>query len=535
MQNGGEKWVGEMITRAQWVRFMDEGVEPEAPDYIIDAWRLYRRRGVGLNLDQFPRLSADDFLSRVSEIKWFIDRVDETLTRARLSFEGFVHFFDLDCTQLYSRTLNQGHMEATAQQLTGCRLPVELAGNGVHNLAVKLGRPITLANYEHIASFMHPYAGYAEPVVISGKSVGSFGVYVRETVGAAEAQLLARSVTRLLIESCLAGAPMAKPRDKSNQGHDARYSFADIVHRSAPMREVIDRARLVSQSDYPVLITGESGTGKEYLSHAIHRDSLRRGGPFVAVNCASLSHSLAESELFGYADGAFTGAVRGGRKGKIELADGGTLFLDEVGDLPLSAQAMLLRTLQDHEISRIGDTKTISIDMRVICATNKDLRQLCSEKLFRWDLYYRLAGITLTLPPLRGRVEDLALIAEHALAEINARTGRQKRLDLAAIMLLTDYSWPGNIRELRNIVETSHLLSSGDEITRATIADLLQIQDYVQETLHATEPKDKKGEFASVLEETGGNVSKAVQCVGISRATGYRWLREIQGDKERGR
>jgi two-component system, NtrC family, response regulator HydG len=243
---------------------------------------------------------------------------------------------------------------------------------------------------------------------------------------------------------------------------DDRYGT--IIGCSDAMNQVLARVEKVAQTDSSVLIYGESGTGKELVARAVHNRGGRRTGPFVRVNCGALPRELIESELFGHEKGAFTGASRL-KKGKFELADGGTIFLDEIGDIPLDLQVKLLRVLQEKEIDRVGGEKTISVDARVVAATNRPLKEMVAEGSFRQDLYYRLEVIPLTLPPLRQRRDDIPLLVGHFLKkksqEINTPL---KRLTPEGMRHLVDYAWPGNVRELENVIERTIVLSDGDEI-----------------------------------------------------------------------
>jgi two-component system response regulator HydG len=226
---------------------------------------------------------------------------------------------------------------------------------------------------------------------------------------------------------------------------------------------VLDRVVRVAPSDATVLITGESGTGKELVARALHVASRRGDRPFVPVNCAAITETLLESELFGHARGAFTGATRA-RRGLFEEADGGTLFIDEVGETAPGFQAKLLRALQDGEIRRVGESMPVRVDVRVIAATNQDLRRAIGEKRFREDLFYRLNVVPIRIPPLRERLEDVPLLAVHFLAEYNQRARSQKVFAPAALAELAEHSWPGNVRELENMVEQAAALSPGAEI-----------------------------------------------------------------------
>ncbi len=247
-----------------------------------------------------------------------------------------------------------------------------------------------------------------------------------------------------------------------------RYGLEHIVGRSPAMREVLDRVLRVGPTDATVLVTGESGTGKELVARALHVTSRRGDKPFVPVNCAAITETLLESELFGHARGAFTGATRA-RRGMFEEAHGGTLFIDEIGETAPGFQAKLLRALQDGEIRRVGESTPIQVDVRVIAATNQDLRRAIAEKRFREDLFYRLNVVPIRIPPLRERREDIPLLAIHFLQRFNQRTGGDKILTPEAVERLLEHEWPGNVRELENMIEQSAALSPGREIRAADV------------------------------------------------------------------
>lgn len=242
-----------------------------------------------------------------------------------------------------------------------------------------------------------------------------------------------------------------------------RYKLDALVGRSAPMRELLTRLVRVAQTDVTVLITGESGTGKELVARAIHANSKRAARPFMPVNCAAISESLLESELFGHVKGAFTGAVKL-RQGLLEEASGGTFFFDEIAETTPAFQAKLLRVIQEHEIRRVGDNASIPVDVRVIAATNQDLKLAIAEKRFREDLFYRLNVVPLTAPPLRERREDIPLLAQHFIARFNQRNGTRRTLLQGALQKMAAYDFPGNVRELENVVEQAAALARADEI-----------------------------------------------------------------------
>ncbi|MBS1210556.1 MAG: sensor protein [Proteobacteria bacterium] len=260
------------------------------------------------------------------------------------------------------------------------------------------------------------------------------------------------------------------------KGLYARYHFKDLIGNSSVMQDLIERAKTYAGHDSNLLIYGETGTGKEVFAQSIHNHSRRSKGPFVSVNTASIPPSLLESELFGYVDGAFTGARKGGKPGLFELAHQGTLFLDEIGELAPEIQSRLLRVLQEREIMRIGDDKIIPIDVRIISATNRDLFQQTQSGAFRQDLYYRIHVVGMRIPPLRARIEDVPQIFEHYLQRFAGQAGRQAGLTKAARELLKSYSWPGNIRQLRNIAEVV-AYGSAELIDAHHIADVLGEQE----------------------------------------------------------
>jgi len=245
---------------------------------------------------------------------------------------------------------------------------------------------------------------------------------------------------------------------------DAAIEFDGIVGSSPALRALLDQVRIVAPTGSTVLIEGETGTGKELIARAVHMHSERRRRPFVKVNCAAIPAELLESELFGHERGAFTGAVAQ-RIGRFESANGGTLFLDEIGDMPLHLQTKLLRVLQEQEFERVGGSRTIEVDVRIVAATNRDLKGMVEENKFRADLYYRLAIFPLSVPPLRERPEDIALLTRYFVQKHAQRMGRKiESIPTQELSALTNYDWPGNIRELQNVIERSVVLCSGPEL-----------------------------------------------------------------------
>jgi len=312
-----------------------------------------------------------------------------------------------------------------------------------------------------------------------------------------------------------------------------RYGLSRIVGSSASMRRVYDQIEKVLESDITVFISGESGTGKELVAKAIHYGSLRSDGPFVDVNCAAIPEGLQESELFGHEKGAFTGA-HATHPGKFEQAAGGSILLDEVGEMSPSAQARLLRVLQERCLQRVGGTKTIELDVRVISASNRDLEQLVTDGRFRQDLYYRLVVFPITLPPLRDRRDDVPALVEHFLAKYAADAGRRiSRVEPAALELLMGHDWPGNVRELENVIHRSLLVASGSELRLDDLPRELRLpsgQPARVATAGSGEPRSleelEREAIQDAIDHFGGNLSDAARQLGIGRSTLYRKIEQ---------
>lgn len=342
-------------------------------------------------------------------------------------------------------------------------------------------------------------------------------------------------------------APMKNVKNLVNRfsGAQARFHFGDIIGKNPEVLAAVNVAALAASNDSNVLIIGESGTGKEVFAQAIHNHSSRHNGPFVAINCGAIPRELISSELFGYVEGAFTGAHRRGRPGKFELASGGTIFLDEIGDMPFEQQVALLRVLQEKKIIRIGGQHIVPVDVRIICATNKDLLKEVERGSFRQDLYYRLNVITVPLPPLRNRREDIPLFLEYFLNRLAAKNGRPKKsISLEVLRRLQEYSWPGNIRELENVLERMVSLCSGDKIELKHLPpELISLEHparpypFAQNGAAVNDLRKnrrdilaeaERQEIIELLAEYGGNVSHVARTMEISRNTLYRKMKKYR-------
>ena len=303
--------------------------------------------------------------------------------------------------------------------------------------------------------------------------------------------------------------------------------FEDILGMTPAMREIFGIVRRVAKTDATVLVQGESGTGKELLARAIHGNSRRKSRPFVAINCGAIPESLLESELFGHEKGAYTGAHIQ-RKGKLEAADGGTLFLDEIGEMSVPLQVKLLRFLQERQIERVGGRDLISVDVRVIAATNKDLKAELQAGRFREDLYYRLSVVNMKLPPLRDRGEDIVLIANAFLRRSCQEHRRKLRFSSAALETLTRHPWPGNIRELENTVERAVIMADGRFIEATDLGIEVVSLDANLPSLKETRGRAEREALVEALIKTRGNISQAAKHLGVSRPTFHGLLDKFQ-------
>ncbi|MFQ5432922.1 MAG: PEP-CTERM-box response regulator transcription factor [Nitrospinota bacterium] len=314
-------------------------------------------------------------------------------------------------------------------------------------------------------------------------------------------------------------------RALQKQVHES--AFGEIIGTSPKMQEVFNTVRKVSTTDVSVLITGESGTGKELVAKAIHKQSMRQDKPFVPINCGAIPENLMESELFGHEKGAFTGAhVQ--RKGKIEIAEGGTLFLDEIGELPLALQVKLLRFLQDHRIERVGGREPFEVDLRVIAATNKDIKMMATKEMFREDLYYRLAVLSIELPPLRERGEDIMILAKVFLKKFSTDNNKPKQLSRDAVEAINGYDWPGNVRELENRLHRATTLAEGVTISASDFGlGSDQYSEQILDLKKARENVDRKYIGMAIM-KNNGNISKAAEELGLSRPTLHNLLKKYK-------
>ncbi len=340
---------------------------------------------------------------------------------------------------------------------------------------------------------------------------------------------------RLLLERVLGHLQLTSENRLLREQIKSKQGFGSIVGRSPEMEKLYRIISKASHSTHPVLILGESGTGKELVARSIHFSGSFHDKPFIPVDCGSLVPTLIESELFGYVKGAFTGAVRS-KDGLLAIAEGGTVFLDEIGELPVDLQAKLLRALQEKEIRPVGGTKPIPINVRILAATNKDLEQSVAQGSFRRDLYFRLNVLTLRIPPLRDRKQDIPLLAGHFLERLARATGVQRNISDEALKLLLAYDWPGNIRELENCLERACALTSGPTVHISDLPTSIQTwKAQTQPSIVASEDPGgriltlaevEKNAILQTVEQLQGDKLEAAKVLGIGKTTLYRKLKE---------
>lgn len=366
------------------------------------------------------------------------------------------------------------------------------------------------------------------PIICEGEVIGALGISIFRYLN--EARGFATRTQKMFSE-------LKYYKEEIKRIYEARYSLEAVIGKSKEILEAKELVGTIAPTNNPVLIYGETGTGKELFAHAIHQESARREGPFVRVNCAGIPDNLIESELFGYEEGAFTGARKGGKPGKFELAHHGSIFLDEVSELSWAAQAKLLRALQENEIERVGSTSLTSVDTRVISATNVPLNKLVAEGKFRKDLFFRLNTFTITLPPLREHFSDLPLLCQYFIDNYNRENGtRVEGINDEALQLLTTYHWPGNIRELNIVIERACIDARKGILT---VNNLLRFsrwnrsgQNAIAEGQNTFDLKEarkmaEKAVIIRALQASSNNRGKAAKLMGISRSALYNKMMEL--------
>ncbi|WP_233269511.1 sigma-54-dependent Fis family transcriptional regulator [Alteribacillus sp. YIM 98480] len=418
--------------------------------------------------------------------------------------------------------------------VNGANRSEAFAGTNAIGLALFKNKPVQIIGAEHFNANFHEWTCSAVPIHHPNGEIlgvlnlsGHYSNVHHHTLGLVET--LVFNIEKALeheLKNNKSSFEFDRVRD------NLYFSFENILYSSSKMKEIVQLAKQVSNTDSRVLVQGESGTGKELIVQAIHNSSKRKNKPFVAINCGAVPTDLMESELFGYSEGAFTGAKKGGKAGKFELADGGTLFLDEVNSMPNEMQVKLLRVLQENEVIRVGGNKTIPLNLRVIAATNSPLDKLIENGEFRQDLFYRLGVVTIKMPPLRERTEDIPLLFSQLLKKVEQKIGiKTNGYSEELISALQSYKWPGNIRELENYIESAVIYSQGKKLSINHFPEKILNDVIVEETAELKSLNQiEKQSIRKTLLLFGGNISKSSKALGITRNTLYNKIKQYNID-----
>ena len=476
-------------------------------------------------------------LSRSLNFKETLDGVLNALHEGVALERGMVSLIDAASGELQV-SLVYGVSDAVTEEVS------YLPGEGVVGTILKSGSSIAvecIMNEPRFLSRMGIYnpqgAFVGVPIRIGQKVVGVLAAQPAPSITKQldEYQHFLEMVANLIGQSVRLSQEVAEEKKEISEERDVlrrtvrgKYGFDNIIGHTQPMRRIFEQVRLVAKWNTTVLIRGETGTGKELIANAIHYNSPRARNAFVKLNCAALPETLLESELFGHEKGAFTGAVAQ-RKGRFEQAEGGTVFLDEIGEISASFQAKLLRVLQEGELERVGGTKTIHVDVRVVAATHRDLEAEVEKGRFREDLYYRLNVMPLYLPPLRERMEDIPEIARFLVEKVSAQQGRPLTLTDAALRILMHHDWPGNVRELENCLERASVMTEGNTIDRDAIL-LTGIDEKISSSRGAVQELDlddpnldEREKVIAALEQAGWVQAKAARLLDMTpRQIAYR-------------
>ncbi len=471
--------------------------------------------GVAQEITELQSIANE--LEYVKELNWTMETILETAYDGLIvvNADGLITHLNMAFAEIFKLDQQQVIGKHVGEAIKDSRLPKIIKdGNEEFGDVINVnGKEIVVSRF---------------PIHKSGKIVGAVGKVMFKDVK--KLFHLANKVSKLNSE-------LKYYKNEIQKLSNTKYSIDSIIGESIEIQKLKKIIRRISNSISAVLIMGESGTGKELIAHSLHRESLRSTGPFIKVNCAAMPENLLESELFGYCEGAFTGAKKGGQIGKFEQAHGGTIFLDEIGDMPLSMQVKLLRVLQEKEIEPLGSTASKKVDVRVISATNRNLRALISEGKFREDLFYRLNVVPINIPPLREREEDIKILVEHFCTKFNYDFGLSvKELSLEVWQVLLNYHWPGNIRELENVIEQIFNVIESETIGISHLPVYLRVEAVKKNiSLKQTNLKDllettEREAIIKTLKKFEGNKAQAAKALGISRAWLYQRLEKHKID-----
>lgn len=459
-----------------------------------------------------------DSQSQLLEEKMSLDMIEDLLAHA---YEGFA-LVDKEGRIVkwnYHKLLGIKEEDAIGKHVT------EVIENTRLHLVVKTGKK-EIRDIQRIQG--HDMVANRVPIIRGGEIIGAVGAVLFKD--ASDVREMAKELIELENK-------INEYKGEIERLQDSRYTFNSIITQNPKMEYLKKLGRTAARSNSTVLILGESGTGKELFAQAIHKASYRKFGPFIPINCAAIPKELLESELFGYEAGAFTGARKEGKPGKFELANGGTIFLDEIGDMPLEMQVKLLRVLEEKEFERVGGNKKITLDARIIAATNEKIEEAVEKGKFREDLYYRLNVINIDIPPLRDRKEDIPLLCDHLIEYLSKELNTdKKKIDERTMEILMEYHWPGNVRELRNVLERAITLSSQklilpNHLPERLVKNKMEIRDGERVyPLKEVVAEAEKEAIIAALNQAKGNKTLAAESLGIHRTALYRKMEKYNID-----
>ena len=459
-----------------------------------------------------------DSQSQLLEEKMSLDMIEDLLAHA---YEGFA-LVDKEGRIVkwnYHKLLGIKEEDAIGKHVT------EVIENTRLHLVVKTGKK-EIRDIQRIQG--HDMVANRVPIIRGGEIIGAVGAVLFKD--ASDVREMAKELIELENK-------INEYKGEIERLQDSRYTFNSIITQNPKMEYLKKLGRTAARSNSTVLILGESGTGKELFAQAIHKASYRKFGPFIPINCAAIPKELLESELFGYEAGAFTGARKEGKPGKFELANGGTIFLDEIGDMPLEMQVKLLRVLEEKEFERVGGNKKITLDARIIAATNEKIEEAVEKGKFREDLYYRLNVINIDIPPLRDRKEDIPLLCDHLIEYLSKELNTdKKKIDERTMGILMEYHWPGNVRELRNVLERAITLSSQklilpNHLPERLVKNKMEIKDGERVyPLKEVVAEAEKEAIIAALNQAKGNKTLAAESLGIHRTALYRKMEKYNID-----
>jgi sigma-54 dependent transcriptional regulator, acetoin dehydrogenase operon transcriptional activator AcoR len=522
----------------KWEKFINGGNDvSHLRKEVAESWIRCRK----MNINPFkkpPLLSEDEIRELLNKNRYLIDVVSpfikliSDLTKETnfifVLTDSYGNVLDLRGNKEIINNAKKSNFEIGANRS-------ENAGTNAISLAISTNKPIQIAGPEHYNIHFHQWTCSAAPIHdTNGRLIGVLTLSGHYSLKHTHTLGMVVSLAKVIEKELLFKEKIFVKTNNARNLRRMNFTFDDIIGKSNSLRSAIEIAKVAAKTDTRILIEGESGTGKELFVQAIHNASNRKDGPFVAVNCGAIPDQLIESELFGYEDGAFTGAKKGGKPGKFELANGGTLFLDEINSMSKDMQVKLLRVLQQNEITRIGGKDPISVNVRVIAASNQPLEKLVEQGGFRKDLYYRLGIIVIEIPPLRERIEDISELFTYLLKKISNKLGMKNvDYDRSILNYLKSYHWPGNIRELENYIERAVVLSQGKRLTIEHFPKKVFEQIFLQNNVKLTTlEKVERESIKKALDVFEGNISKTSELLGITRKTLYKKIKDYNLEKD---